>query len=300
VKYAFIHAHRQEFSLRLMCRVLEVARSGYYAFERCPKGARQLDNERLLEQVKQIHEASGKTYGSPRVHGQLMAQGEGCSRGRVARLMARAGIRVVSKRRFVVTTASAHTLPVAPNLLEQQFEVLAPGRVWVSDITYIPVVEGWLYLAVVMDLCSRRVLGWSMGERLGRRLVLHAVDMARLRQCPAPGLIVHTDRGSQYASRDYRHLLSRYGMRASMSRKGNCWDNAPTALAPGLHLTCRFRETICCPHGSLGGPQKRSKSRDGHLPWPLSQFWARGKGQQRANPVTLSLSKSSSAPIPSP
>lgn len=227
MKYAFIHAHRQEFSLRLMCRVLEVARSGYYAFERCPKGARQLDNERLLEQVKQIHEASGKTYGSPRVHGQLMAQGEGCSRGRVARLMARAGIRVVSKRRFVVTTASAHTLPVAPNLLEQQFEVLAPGRVWVSDITYIPVVEGWLYLAVVMDLCSRRVLGWSMGERLGRRLVLHAVDMARLRQCPAPGLIVHTDRGSQYASRDYRHLLSRYGMRASMSRKGNCWDNAP-------------------------------------------------------------------------
>ena len=161
------------------------------------------------------------------MHGQLMAEGERCGRGRVERLMAANGIRAKQKRKFVATTDSKHNLPVAENILRREFTVEEPDKVWVSDITYIPTDEGWLYLAGVLDLCSKTAVGWSMRESLERELVIDALTMAYRRRRPGEGLIHHSDRGSQYASEDYRKLLDSYGMQTSMSRKGDCWDNAP-------------------------------------------------------------------------
>lgn len=204
-----------------------MSRSGYYAWQDRPESERAKDNRRLLERIRAIHRRSRKTYGSPRIHRQLIMDGEVCGRGRVERLMARNGIRAKQKRKFVATTDSKHNHPVADNMLGRQFAVSRPDRVWVSDITYIPTEEGWLYMAGVLDLCSKRAVGWSMSDSLDRDLVTDALAMAYVRRKPAEGLIHHSDRGSQYASEDYRKLLCDYGMRASMSRKGNCWDNAP-------------------------------------------------------------------------
>ena len=178
-------------------------------------------------QIKAVHKKSRKTYGSPRIYETLKASGETCSKKRVDRLMAKNGIRAKQKRKFVVTTDSKHNLPVADNILNREFNVHEPNTVWTSDITYIPTDEGWLYLAGVLDLCSKTAVGWSMGESMDRRLVIDALTMAYRRRKPCEGLIHHSDRGSQYASEDYRNLLRSYGMQMSMSRKGNCWDNAP-------------------------------------------------------------------------
>lgn len=227
MRYAFIAAHAIEFSTVLMCRVLNVSRSGYYAWHGRPESERNIQNRGLLESIKCVFKKSRKTYGSPRVHQQLMSDGEMCSRGRVERLMSANGIRAKQRRKFVATTDSKHDLPVADNVLGRDFSVEEPNRVWASDITYVPTDEGWLYLAGVLDLCSRTAVGWSMSDSLERQLVMNALEMAYRRRQPGKGLLHHSDRGSQYASDDYRLLLKDYGMQMSMSRKGNCWDNAP-------------------------------------------------------------------------
>lgn len=227
MRYAFIAAHAIEFSIVLMCQVLKVSRSGYYAWRGRPESKRDVENRGILENIKSAFKKSRKTYGSPRVHQQLVSEGETCSRGRVARLMSANGIRAKHRRKFVATTDSKHDLPVAENVLGRNFSVVEPNRVWASDITYIPTAEGWLYLAGVLDLCSRTAVGWSMGDSLERQLVMDALEMAYMRRQPGKGLIHHSDRGSQYASDDYRNLLKGYGMQMSMSRKGDCWDNAP-------------------------------------------------------------------------
>ena len=227
MRYVFIAAHITEFSLKLMCRVLGVSRSGYYAWRGRPRSRRDIENARLLERIRKAYKKSRKTYGSPRIHGQLRADGELCSRGRIERLMRANGIRAKRKRKFVPTTDSKHDLPVAENLLGREFETNEPNKVWLSDITYIPTDEGWLYLAGVLDLCSKTAVGWSMSESLEKAMVMDALTMAYRRRMPGEGLLHHSDRGSQYASGDYRTLLSEYGMRMSMSRKGDCWDNAP-------------------------------------------------------------------------
>lgn len=227
MKYAFMAAHLNTFSLKLMCCVLRVSRSGWYAWRKRPESNRTQQSRLLLENIQAVHKGSRSTYGSPRVHKQLLQEGHRCSRGRVERLMSKYGIRARHRRRFTVTTDSRHDLPVAGNILKREFKVDGPDKVWAADITYIPTNEGWLYLAGVLDLCTRRIVGWSMSESLDRTLVLRALQMAYQRRKPAAGLIHHSDRGSQYASDDYRKLLKSYGMRMSMSRKGNCWDNAP-------------------------------------------------------------------------
>ena len=220
-------AHKGKFPMMLMCRVLGVSSSGYYAYRTRPASGRSLENRRLLNRIRAVHEKSRRTYGSPRVHWQLVAEGESCSRGRVERLMSANGIRAKQQRKFVMTTDSKHDLPVAENVLGREFSVDEPNRVWSSDITYIPTDEGWLYLAGVLDLCSRTAVGWSMSDSLERTLVVDALRMAYRRRRPGKGLIHHSDRGSQYASEHYRNLLKDYGMQMSMSRKGDCWDNAP-------------------------------------------------------------------------
>ena len=190
-----------------MCEVLQVSRSGYYAWLRRPQSKRSVENERLVEQIKDIHQQSRQTYGSPRIHDELQDMKIICSQNRVARLMRQHGIAAEKKRKFVRTTDSNHSLPVAPNRLNQQFEVDRPDVVWTADITYIWTGQGWLYLAVVLDLFSRRVVGWSMAPSLERTLVIDALQMAIVARNPAEGLIHHSDRGSQYASYDYQDIL---------------------------------------------------------------------------------------------
>lgn len=229
MKYAAIAAHQSEFSVSLMCRVLGVSRSGFYAWaEREPSG-RAREDQRLLLEIRSIHRASQETYGSPRVHAELREKGERCGRSRVERLMRKDGLAARVRRRFRVTTNSNHGHPIAPNLLERRFgvdEVAGPDQVWVGDITYVPTREGWLYLAVVIDLATRLVVGWSMKSTLHTSLTLDALRMALWRRRPEAGLICHSDRGVQYACGEYQAALAQEQIRCSMSRKGDCWDNA--------------------------------------------------------------------------
>lgn len=191
-------------------------------------GRRRGENLRLVTEIRAVHRISKETYGSPRIHAQLREQGISCGKHRVARLMRIHGIKPRYRRKFrPTTTDSAHSLPVAPNLLDRHFEAVAPNRVWVADITYIPTREGWMYLAVLLDLFSRAVVGWAMSSRITRELALDALRMALTRRRPPRGLLHHSDRGSQYASGDYRTLLEEHGLVCSMSRKGDCYDNAP-------------------------------------------------------------------------
>lgn len=217
---------RGQFSVSAMCRVFEVSRSGYYAWRPRAKSRRAKENEALTGQIKAVFTESWQTYGSPRIFRELRARGVGCGRHRVARLMRRAGLRALVRRRYRATTDSAHSLPVCKNLLGRAFQVEQPNRVWASDITYIATEAGWMYLAVVLDLCSRRVVGWSMKPTLERELVLGALHMALGARAVRKGLLHHSDRGSQYASWDYQRLLEKAGLRASMSGRGNCYDNA--------------------------------------------------------------------------
>jgi transposase InsO family protein len=210
----------------LLCRVLEVSRSGYYAWEGHEVSARQKANAGLVERIRQVHQDSRRTYGSPRVRAELKAQGQPVGRHRVARLMREVGLRARQRSRFVHTTDSRHGLPVAPNVLARDFNPSKPDRSWATDITYVPTREGWVYLAVALDLFSRRVIGWAMDRCIDRHLVLSALDMALKGRRPPPGLLHHSDGGSQYASADYQRALADRGIRCSMSRKGNCWDNA--------------------------------------------------------------------------
>lgn len=227
MKFRFIRRHVGQYPVTVMCRVLGVSRSGYYAWRRRPESRRSREDRRLQAKIRTIHRKNHRVYGSPRIHRELRSQGIRCGRKRVARLMREAGLRARQKRRFKATTDSKHSHPVAANLLEQQFEVVKPDTVWLGDITYIWTREGWLYLAAVMDLASRRIVGWAMGNRITSDLTLNALNMAIRQRRPSPGLIHHTDRGSQYACKAYRTALDSHGIVASMSRRGNCYDNAP-------------------------------------------------------------------------
>jgi putative transposase len=225
--FRFVSNHQSEFPIILMCRVLEVSRSGYYAWLKHPESKRDKDDKALSQEIFEIHQESFCTYGSPRVYRELKRRGKHIGEKRIVRLMRKDGLRAKTKRKFKVTTDSRHNFPVAANLLNREFTPEEPNQVWASDITYIWTAEGWLYLAVVMDLFSRTIVGWSMSERMTRELVIDAFVMATKRRNPPSGLLHHSDRGSQYASDDYQDILAKHGAICSMSRKGNCWDNAP-------------------------------------------------------------------------
>jgi len=228
VKYQFIEDHRDQYPVTLMCQVLEVVRSGYYQWRKQPLSRRKMADLLLLTHIQDIFVESRATYGSYRIQAELAEQGLRCSRKRVARLMRENNLTPKTVRRFrVVTTDSNHQLPVAPNRLNQEFTADRPDKIWLTDITYVPTAEGWLYLAVVLDLYSRRIVGWAMAASLHRQLVIEALQMALAARQPPPGLLHHSDRGSQYASDDYQVLLTKARMVGSMSRKGNCYDNAP-------------------------------------------------------------------------
>ena len=209
-----------------LCHAVEVSRSGYYAWRKSVESERKRRNRRLLEEIREIYDGSRRVYGAPRVFDELRIRGRPCGRHRVARLMQRAGLRARITQRFRVTTRADHRHPTAPNLLGQRFRAARANESWVADITYIPTHEGWLYLAVVIDLFSRRVVGWATSGTMTRALVIDALQMALGRRRAAPGLLHHSDRGSQYASNEYQLLLAREGFVCSMSGRGNCYDNA--------------------------------------------------------------------------
>lgn len=227
MKYAFIEAEKAQFPVSMLCEVLDVSRSGFYAWRGRPQSLRRQRDEELGTVITAIHTRSRGTYGSPRVHAELRASDVRVGKKRVARLMQQHGLVSCRRRRFKATsTQSDPALPVATNQLARQFKQVAPNRAWAGDTTYIPTGEGWLYLAVLLDLHSRKVVGWAMSDTNDRALVLGALAMAVASRRPVSGLLHHTDRGSQYASHEYRRALERHGFTCSMSRKGNCWDNA--------------------------------------------------------------------------
>ena len=226
MKFAFINAKRADFPVAWMCRRLEVSTSGFYNSLTSTESVKVRSDRRLGVAVRALHKASRGTYGSPRIHQDLLAQGVSVGRKRVARLMREHGLSGSRPRRFKRTTNSAHDRPLAANVVAREFSPPAPNQVWAADITYVRTWSGWVYLAVVLDLHSRRVVGWSVADHMRTDLVLNALTTAcELRQ-PRPGLVVHSDRGSQYASNAYRKALEERGFVCSMSRKGDCWDNA--------------------------------------------------------------------------
>jgi putative transposase len=216
------------FFVTVMCEVLKASRSGYFGWLATGKKMkRKVEDAALISIVRKIHKESRKTYGSPRILLELKDLGIKCGKARLEKLMRENGIRAKMKKKFKVTTDSKHKLPVSENIANRDFNPAAPDRLWMGDITYIWTREGWLYLAIVMDAYARKIVGWSMSKNMKANLVLDALDMAYKRRKPGRGLIFHSDRGSQYASADYQRRLWQYGITGSMSRKGNCWDNAP-------------------------------------------------------------------------
>ena len=226
MKYWFVSQHCSTHGVKKMCRNIGASRSGYYQWKKQPQSRRQKENEKILMEIKESHKNSRRAYGSPRIVEDLKAKGMKCSENRVARLMKIHGIVGKAKKRFKATTNSNHALPVAENLLNQNFTAEKPNTVWLSDITYVPTLEGWLYLVVILDLFSRQVVGWAMSDRLTSEFVVKALYQAIGRRHPGSGCIFHSDRGIQYASTDCRDVLMAYGFIQSMSRKGNCYDNA--------------------------------------------------------------------------
>jgi putative transposase len=226
VKYAWIYQQHAEFSVTSMCRLLEVSRSGYYEWRNRPPSAQVDTNQQVQEKVQRYFAQGRGTYGTRRIKHLLAQEGLQVSRRRIGRMLAQAGLRCKTRRKFKAPRASGQAQTVAPNQLNREFTVHVPDTVYVGDITYLSTGEGWLYLAVVLDLCSRAVVGWSMADHMRAELVNHALEMAIGQRQPAAGLIMHTDRGSQYGADSYRLLLMQHGVQPSMSRKGNCWDNA--------------------------------------------------------------------------
>jgi putative transposase len=226
LRFSFIDIEKKAFPLFLLCKVMQVSRSGYYHWKKRGTSAREKERSQLIPRVRSIHQDSKATYGSRRMAQELNALGFHCGKHKAGTLMKLAGVAAKQRKKFKATTDSKHTFPVAPNLLNRRFSVTTPNCVWVGDITYIWTSEGWLYLAVVIDLYSRRIVGWSMNKCITRRLVMDAFTMAIWRRKPSSGLIFHSDRGSQYCSHDFQKLLKKHGILTSMSRKGNCWDNA--------------------------------------------------------------------------
>ncbi len=237
MKFQFISEHRETFKVGRMCTLLNVSRSGYYAWLKRPESRRSRDNRALEAKIRALHAASHGIYGSPKIHRDLIDDGVRCGKNRVARIMRKAGIRSRRTKKFKATTNSRHNLPVAANLLDQDFTAETPDSVWVGDITYVPTQQGWLYLAVLIDLYNRKVVGWSTSSRMTRQLAIEALQMALDRHHPSKGLIHHTDRGSQYASGDYQKVLADRKIVCSMSRKGNCYDNAVAESFFGLLKT---------------------------------------------------------------
>ncbi len=226
VKYGFIRAHQDQFSVARMCAVLQVSRNGYYDWRDRPESKRSKENGFALSQIREVHARSREAYGALKTWRELMARGYSWGRHRIAKLRRTAGIEAKRKRRFRITTQSRAGAAPAKNRLKQCFEAKAANRVWAGDITFIPTAEGWLYLAVLIDLYSRRVVGWAMSERIDQQLVIDALNMALLQRRVKPGLIHHTDQGRQYTSAAYLAVLKQHGMIASMSRRANCYDNA--------------------------------------------------------------------------
>ena len=226
MRYRFVRDNAVEFPVSAICRVIEVSRSGYYRWFARPYSRRRLDDDRLLVEIRVEFAASRETYGRDRMHKALKDKGISCGRKRVERLMKEGGLHPKQAKKFKVTTDSKHTFPVAENILNRDFTADKPNVKWTTDITYIRTREGWLYLAVVIDLYSRFVVGWAMSERITRELVMDALKMAIWQRKPGRGLLHHSDRGVQYASNDYQALLTIHGFVCSMSRKGDCWDNA--------------------------------------------------------------------------
>lgn len=227
MKFRFIQRHAEQYRIKMMCLVLGVSRSGYYAWRRRQPSARERANRLLSALIRLLHQKSRRTYGYRRIHAALVAQGTTCGKNRVARLMQKDGLRARRRRRYKRTTQSRHNWPVAPNRLAQSFVATSPNQKWLTDITYVWTAEGWLYLSVVLDLYSRLVVGWAMEPYLTDSLTKKALQMALARRQPQPGLLHHSDRGSQYASASYQHLLSSHQALTSMSRTGNVYDNAP-------------------------------------------------------------------------
>lgn len=247
MKFEFMRRYSRTFSIEKMARILGVSRSGYYEFiDRAPS-KRSAENEVLLHEIKKVHKDSRGTYGSPRVHAKLKSLGKSCSRTRVARLMRKENIQAKMRKKWKVTTKpSKKVTMIEPNHLAQNFTVEAPNKVWASDISYVFTEEGWLYVAVVMDLFSRRIVGLSMGDRLETNLVLKALKQALYRREVSEGLLHHSDRGCQYTSKEFREITNRHGIKLSMSAKGRCYDNAVvesffhTLKTEDTHL-CRYR-----------------------------------------------------------
>lgn len=232
MKYAWVAQHKRHWPVRLMCTVLGVSASGYFEHHRCkPQAAKpsaRLCEAALLAHIRIIHAQVKAEYGWPKVYKELLARGLHVGKERVRKLMQRHGIRARCKRKYVVTTDSKHKLPIADNLLARNFHAQQPNQVWTTDITYIQTQEGWVYLAAMIDLHSRMVVGWSLQPHMQASLVTDALRMGYFRRKPLPGLIVHSDRGSQYCGHEFQSALKEYGMQSSMSRKADCWDNAPT------------------------------------------------------------------------
>jgi len=228
MRFRQIEDQRDNWPVRVMCNALSVSPSGYYAWRSRPESLRKSANRVLLDDIQRVHALHRERYGAPRIHAALRAEGQTVGRKRIERMMRHHGIRARAPRRYrVCTTDSKHSLPVAPNLLDQNFVADRANQVWLADITYIPTAEGWLYLAVILDLFTRKVVGWAMRDHMRAELTIAALTMAIQRRRPRAGLIHHSDRGSQYAAGDYRDILRAAAIIRSMSRKGNCWDNAP-------------------------------------------------------------------------
>jgi len=228
MRYAFIERHRTEWPIVIQCEVLRVSRSGFYSWRKRPPSATATRRAALTQEVREVHRISRETYGAVRVHQALGQRGTKCDRKTVAKVMREAEIHSKTSRKFrVTTTDSNHPHPVAENVLARDFTAEKANQKWVADITYIATLEGWLYLAAVLDLFTRKVVGWSMSERIDSRLAVDALEMAVSRQLPDAGLIAHSDRGVQYASEHYQRTLTTHGIECSMSRRGDCWDNAP-------------------------------------------------------------------------
>jgi transposase InsO family protein len=252
MRFAFIHAYRDQFPIQRMCCVMEVSASGYYAWRDRPLSERAQANQKLVDEIRDIHAASRKTYGSPRIHAELVARGFTVSKNRVARLMRAEDVRARRKRKHKITTDSQHNYPVAPNLLNRDFQAEAPNEKWLGDITFIPTAEGWLYLAAILDLFSRKIVGWAMEDTLKSILVERAYQMAVQNRQPAAGLLHHSDRGSQYAGGAYQSLLTAHQLQVSMSDTGDCFDNAPMES---------FFSTLKCEHVHFQDYHTRSEAK---------------------------------------
>lgn len=227
MRYGMIDTLRQQYPVALMCRVLDVSESGFHAWNIRPPCEREQKNARLAIEILAAHQRTRETYGVKRLHSELVDQGVQITAYRVRVLRKKLNLRCKQKRKFKVTTDSKHHLPFAPNILKREFVVRAPGKAWVSDITYIPTDEGWLYLAGIKDLFNGELIGYAMNERMTTDLVIQALFRATDTKLPEKGLVLHSDRGSQYCAHDYQEILKQFGMISSMSGKGDCWDNAP-------------------------------------------------------------------------